>query len=453
VFASTLSDTTPATLAEALRQRGVPGVSLLESGLALGGLGQRSFLAARPLAVAVAPPGEPLALREGPRSWGRDLARDPLRAAAQILERARPASVGQGFSGGGVLTLSYDLGRRYEEIEVATPSEVDPPPDLHLAIYGRVLEFDHSTGQQRWLGAGPGLNPEDVEHAVSHEEPLRAAASVELGEQSLDRARYREAVEEARGRIRRGDFFEVNLSRRHRLPRRDPDCVARALRRLAPAAYMADLDLPHGRRLLSASPERFLFLDAGGHVNSWPIKGTRPRGSNPEQDAALASELMSSEKDAAELAMIVDLVRNDLGRVAKPGSVVVSEPRLLHSWPTVHHTAAVVEAELAEGRDWADLVRAAFPPGSVTGAPKVAAMQAIESLEPVRRGLYCGAFGWVGFDGSLDLAVAIRILDVTANLIDLHAGGAVLLDSCPAAEEEEARAKASALLRAVAEAR
>ena len=259
-------------------------------------------------------------------------------------------------------------------------------------------------------------------------------------------------MERARGLIRRGDLFEVNLSRRHRLPPADPARLAAALRARAPAAYMADIPLGEGRRLLSASPERFLRL-SGREVSSWPIKGTRPRGRTPAEDEELARELLASEKDAAELAMIVDLVRNDLGRVARPGSVEVRDPRRLQSWPAVHHTVALVAAELAEGRDWADLLRAAFPPGSVTGAPKVRALEVIEELEPVRRGLYCGAFGWVGFEGALDLAVAIRICDLTPTRTDVHAGGAVLLDSDPTGEEREARAKASPLLAACAAAR
>ncbi|MGE0707797.1 MAG: anthranilate synthase component I family protein [Planctomycetota bacterium] len=449
----------PALLAEELRRRGVPGVSLLLSGRSLDGLGARSFLAARPLAVAAADPGEPLRLRAGPAPWGRELDPCPLRAAAQLLARARPASPASGdFAGGAALTLSYDLGRRLERIAPDTPAEADPPPDLHLAVYGRVLCFDHLRGGHELRGAGPGLDEAEVEDALRAVALAESAApsaplEPEPGGESLDAASYRAAVEEARRLIRRGDLFEVNLSRRHRLPAADPARVASALRALAPAAYMADLDLGHdaagaGRRLLSASPERFLRLEADGRVSSWPIKGTRPRGATPAEDARLAAELLESEKDAAELAMIVDLVRNDLGRVARPGSVRVAAPRLLQSWPAVHHTVAVVEAELAAGRDWADLVRAAFPPGSVTGAPKVRAQEVIEALEPVRRGLYCGAFGWVGFDGALDLAVAIRILDLTRDRTDVHAGGAVLLDSDPDAEEREARTKARALLRA-----
>lgn len=467
----------PARVAAALRAGGAPVVGLLhsargtgEAGLpgapgALGALGRYSFVAARPLAVARAEAGGPLCLLEGPSEWGALLGpeEEPLAAAAALLKLAGagvPAS-DLPFAGGGLLTLSYDLGRRYEVVPDQAKSQ-DPPPDLHLAIYGRVLCFDHLTGTLQFAGQGEGISEAEALRALERAGQVGSSRQDEgsLGEQapgeasaeSLDTRAYQGIVAEAQARILRGDLFEVNLSRRHVLEGVDAERLAAALPRHAAAAYMADLDLGD-RRLLSASPERFLRLGADRRVESWPIKGTRPRFEDPEQDAQAASELLESPKDAAELAMITDLVRNDLGRVAVPGSVRVVAPRLLQSWPTVHHTLSVVAAELAPGREWDDLVRAAFPPGSVTGAPKVEAMQVIEALEPVRRGLYCGAFGWVGFDGALDLAVAIRIAEVTpAGRARIHAGGAVLLDSDPREEELEARTKARALLVAAGEA-
>lgn len=473
VLAEGLDRGAPARVAAALRARGVPGVGLLhsargtgEAGLPgapgrLGALGRYSFVAARPMAVARAEPGSDLVLVEGPPEWSPAPNQDPLAAAAALLQQAGrdvPSSA-LPFAGGGLLTLSYDLGRRYEEVPERALAE-DSPPDLHLAVYRRVVCFDHLEGTATLTGPGPGLKAEEVLAALAElsvtpsEKSPSDASDPELGSrsESLDASAYRAAVAEAQERILRGDLFEVNLSRRHVLEGVDPERLAAALPRLAAAAYMADLDLGD-RRLLSASPERFLRLDAQGRIESWPIKGTRARYADPGQDAAAASELMESDKDAAELAMITDLVRNDLGRVARPGSVRVVAPRLLQSWPTVHHTLSVVAAELAPGRTWDELVRAAFPPGSVTGAPKVEAMQVIEALEPVRRGLYCGAFGWVGFDGALDLAVAIRIAEVKEGRARIHAGGAILLDSDPQEEELEARTKARALLKAAAEAR
>jgi para-aminobenzoate synthetase component 1 len=317
------------------------------------------------------------------------------------------------------------------------------------------LAFDHERGSVELLGSGPGLSEGDVAFALAgSDEPaeneLTAPAEPPQLPCTFDAAGYRRAVDEARTLIRQGALFEVNLSRRYTAPEVDPGATYRAMRALAPAPFMADLDLGAGRRLLSSSPERFLSLSADGHVSSWPIKGTRPRDRDPARDAEQREALLESSKEKAELAMIVDLVRSDLGRVAQPGSVRVTSPRRVQSWPTVHHTVAVVEADLDEGFDWADLVRGAFPPGSVTGAPKIRAMEVIDDLEPVRRGLYCGSFGYVGFDGAADLAVAIRIVHCDGERAHVHAGGAVLLKSDPDEEERETLAKARALLRGVA---
>lgn len=452
----------PGAVARALRAAGVPGVSLLHGGRDLDGLGRFSFVLARPRAVAIAEAGRPLELLHGPRRLrqpGWQLPRrwpgDPLQAARELLARLRPNEVARSapwpFAGGALLLLSYDLGRRWERLPERAAADARAP-DLWIAVHDGALGFDHHTGRVERLG--DGLGADEVQGAL---EAARCEGRDTVGRMdgpappcTFDAAGYRSAVQEARRLIRRGDLFEVNLSRRWTLPALDADRVAQALEALAPAPFMADLAIDGERRLLSASPERFLRLSAARRAESWPIKGTRPRGATPAEDRRLAAELLASEKEAAELAMIVDLVRNDLGRVARPGSVRVESARRLQSWPAVHHTVGVVAAELEPGRDWADLVRAAFPPGSVTGAPKVRAMEVIDELEPVRRGAYCGAFGYVGWDGSMDLAVAIRILWLERERAFAHAGGAVLLDSSPAAEERETRAKARALLEAAA---
>ncbi|MBX3467277.1 MAG: anthranilate synthase component I family protein [Planctomycetes bacterium] len=442
-------------MARALRQAGAPGVSVLESGLDQDDLGRSSFVCLRPLALARAAPGGDLEVVDGPRGLPRRLPGDPLAAARDLLRRLRPSGARRPpapfpFAGGALLALSYDLGRRYERLPGGPP--VEPGlPDLWVAVHDGALAFDHRGGRARWVGA-PGRGRDDALAALRAAAPLDlpAAPRPAAARPSLDTAAYRRAVRTARAWIRRGDLFEVNLSRRWEAPPVDPDRCLAALRALSPAPFMADLELAPGVRLLSASPERFLSLDARGRATSWPIKGTRRRGLTPAEDRALLADLLASDKERAELAMIVDLVRNDLGRVARPGSVRVVDARRAQSWPQVHHTVAVVEGHLDQGRDWADLVSAAFPPGSVTGAPKVRAMEVIDALEPVRRGPYCGAFGWVGWDGALDLAVAIRIVVATPTRTLVHAGGAVLLGSDPAAEEREGRLKARAGLRAVA---
>lgn len=446
-------------MAQALRRAGVPGVSLLESGLDLDDLGRFSFVCLRPRAVARAAPGGDLRLVHGPRGLPRRWAGDPLQAARALLYHLRPPRSPAPpapfpFAGGALLALSYDLGRRYERLGAGPPVEPDLP-DLIVTVHEGALAFDHRRQVARWLGPD-GPTRRDALRALGRARaaqrpgpppipPLARRTSLPV---SLDPASFRRAVSAARAWIRRGDLFEVNLTRRWEAPPVDPARCLAALRALSPAPFMADLELGPGVRLLSASPERFVSLDRRGVARSWPIKGTRPRGKTERQDRAHLADLLGSAKEQAELAMIVDLVRNDLGRVAAPGSVRVVDARRVQSWPQVHHTVGVVEARLGPGRDWVDLVRAAFPPGSVTGAPKVRAMQVIDALEPARRGPYCGAFGWVGWDGALDLAVAIRICVATPARTWVHAGGAVLLDSDAAAEEREGRLKARAGLRA-----
>ncbi len=197
--------------------------------------------------------------------------------------------------------------------------------------------------------------------------------------------------------------------------------------------------------MISASPERFLRLHPDGRIETRPIKGTRRRSSARTEDAALAEELLASAKDRAENLMIVDLLRNDLSRVARTGSVRVPQLCGLESFAAVHHLVSSIEAELREGLGPVDLLRVSFPGGSVTGAPKIRAMEIIRELEPARRGPYCGAVAWIGFDGAMDSSIVIRTLVVDGRTVILQAGGGIVADSVPAAEYEETMDKARAL--------
>ncbi len=203
------------------------------------------------------------------------------------------------------------------------------------------------------------------------------------------------------------------------------------------------------RAILSASPEPFLALDAAGLVRADPVKGTRPRGRTEAEDRALAAELLASEKDRAENTMIVDVLRNDLGRVCAPGSVRVPRLRRLERTPSVQHLVSTVAGRLAPGRDAFDLLAAAFPGGSITGAPKIRAMELIESLEPVRRGPYCGAALWVDAGGAMGSSILIRTLVADGRRLTLHVGGGITWRSDPLAEWEETRTKARGPLRAI----
>jgi para-aminobenzoate synthetase component 1 len=229
----------------------------------------------------------------------------------------------------------------------------------------------------------------------------------------------------------------------------DPMHLYTALRRESPAPFAAYFELPDGA-ILSSSPERFLRLGADRWVESRPIKGTRPRGGTAEEDSRLADELERSEKDRAENLMIVDLVRNDLGRVCEIGSIGVPELMVVEPYAAVFQLVSTVIGRLRDDRDAFDLIRATFPPGSMTGAPKIAAMRLIDRLEPVRRGVYSGAIGYLDLRGGLDLSVVIRTLVVEKGRAHFHVGGAIVADSTAAAEHAEALDKARAMLAALA---
>jgi para-aminobenzoate synthetase component 1 len=256
---------------------------------------------------------------------------------------------------------------------------------------------------------------------------------------------YQAAVARVRRHVLAGDLFQANLSQRFdATTAADPvELFARLVAR-QPTPHSTCLVLPGGRAVLSASPERFLRVE-GRVATTEPMKGTRPRGRTPAEDRALRGDLLASAKDQAELAMIVDLSRNDLARVSTPGTVRVRSARRLIPFAGVHQAIAVVESRLAPGKDRVDLLAAAFPPGSVTGAPKVRAMEVIDALEGEGRGPYCGALGWFDVGGDMDLAVAIRTLLLSGTRASYRVGGGVTLRSDPVEEWRETLTKGAAL--------
>jgi para-aminobenzoate synthetase component 1 len=269
---------------------------------------------------------------------------------------------------------------------------------------------------------------------------------------NFDAVGYREAFGQVQAYLRAGDCYQVNLAQRFEVAAEgDPWAAFRRLRTINPAPFAAYLHVPEVQ-VLSVSPERFLQVDAAGRVETRPIKGTRPRGREPEADRGLAESLVSSPKDRAENVMIVDLLRNDLGRVCRAGSVRVPELFAIESFPTVHHLVSTVSGELDEGRHALDLLRACFPGGSITGAPKIRAMEIIEELEPHRRGIYCGSIGYVGFDGAMDTNIAIRTLVHSQGRARFWAGGGIVIDSEADAEYQETFDKAAAMLALLREA-
>jgi para-aminobenzoate synthetase component I len=444
----------PMDLAE--RFRDLPGLVLLES--ARPGRNARwTYLTADPVAVIEAP-------SEGP---------DPFANARRLLARlstdVATASEGPPFLGGLTGFLGYDLGRRFERIPSTAAADQELPV-LRLALHDWVIAWDRRDGPV-WLG-GRAVD-ERIEHlddrlaAVrervlgrgvppAREGPGRAETPRLELRSGLDRAAYLAGVERIRGWIADGEIYQANLTRRLATPfRGDPWPLYRRLRTGDPSLFAAFVDLGRSpltgapRAIVSASPEPFISVSNDGRVATNPIKGTRPRGRDREDDRRLACELLASEKDRAENVMIVDVLRNDIGRVCLPGTVRVPRLCRLERTAAVQHLVSTVVGRLAPGRDAFDVLAASFPGGSITGAPKVRAMELIERLEPVRRGPYTGIAGWLGPDGAMATSILIRTFVADGERLSLHVGGGITWRSDPAAEWDETVAKARGPLSAL----
>jgi len=428
---------------------------LLDGGRDFEGQGRYSFAGCNPFATLRSKNGTiSLHAAHAERTWQGD----PFHAVRALLEpygRDRTEAPVP-FCGGAVGYLSYDLCHHVERLPRTTIDDLQFP-DLALGLYDTTIAWDNQEGKA-WVCAldVPGRPPAQ-EGAEALRELVCApckAPTEPAGpcggdtRSNFTREDYVAAVARAREYIAAGDIFQVNLSQRFsaRLDVHPWQLYLRS-RRINPAPFAAYLGFADGV-VASASPERFLRVN-GRQVETRPIKGTRPRGTTPEADARLAEELLASEKDRAELVMIVDLERNDLGRVCSYGTVRVPELLRLESYATVHHLVSTVVGRLHEGRDVMDLLRATFPGGSITGAPKVRSMEIIDELEPTQRGVYTGSIGWIGFDGDLDLNIVIRTFLMKDGGAHWQVGGGIVADSDPEAEYEETLTKGVALRRAV----
>jgi para-aminobenzoate synthetase component 1 len=447
-------------IAEAFRD--LPGLCLLES--ARPGRNARwTYLTADPVAVLESPAAGP----------------DPFAVARRLVGRLDrtvivPADA-PAFLGGLLGFIGYDLAAVFERLPSIAPADQDLPL-LRLALHDWVVAWDRRTGHA-WLG-GRALDGDgrrlarrlDDVHARLTAWPRRPDGSAPIDDgplaaeptrtltfrSSMARPGYLARVQRVRDHIARGDLYQANLTRRLEAPfDGDPWDVYRRLRTGDPSLFSAFVDLGPSqlsgrpRALLSASPEPFLSVDGRGHVSTDPIKGTRPRGRDGAEDRALARELLASAKDRAENVMIVDVLRNDLGRVCRPGTVRVPRLCRLERTASVQHLVSTVTGELAEGRDAFDLLAASFPGGSVTGAPKIRAMQILEGLEPVRRGPYTGALGWIGPDGAMQTSILIRTVVADGRRLTLHVGGGITWKSDPGAEWDETVVKARGPLGAI----
>lgn len=334
---------------------------------------------------------------------------------------------GPPFKGGWLGYFGYDLGRCFENLPSIAFDDLHWPV-FALTWHEQVLAHDAQSGRNYMCTA-----------KAPAQLLQRSKFEARRAESSPARIDYQRAVGKALEYIAAGDVFQVNLAQRFELPmRRTAAEVYRDLRRRFPAGFGALLDYGH-HSLISNSPELFLKVDADRKVTTRPIKGTRPFREGMQK------ELLESEKDQAELNMIVDLERNDLGRVCEIGSVKVINPREIETHPTVYHGVATIEGQLRKDVGLVELLRATFPGGSVTGAPKIRAMQIIDELEPVRRGPYCGAIGYISADGQMQFNIAIRTIVVDGDKACVSVGGGIVADSNPADEYQETLVKAQAM--------
>jgi len=443
--------TDPYLVLQSLREHKHP--FLLESRLLNYGIGRYSFLGADPFLILSAKGN--MITQEG-RGIIRTERGCPLQALDGLLQKyAHPTDSPLPFGGGAVGYLGYELKKHIEVLPESTTDDLEFP-DLWFGFYEGALVFDHVENEvfaaaydihgnsekvleklSRWYAeANSTTKPQTNEDRKTQTEAIC----------TLDESAYVKAVQKTLDYIGSGDIYQANISTRFSTKLSDPPLETYGrLRELNKAPFAAYLDIGE-RQVLSSSPERFLKI-SGDRLEMRPIKGTAPRGTTPEEDVANRDKLLASTKDQAELLMIVDLIRNDLGRVSKTGSVKVKGIFDLETYTTVHHLTSTVEGIRKENTSIKDILKATFPGGSITGAPKVRSMEVIDELEPTHRGVYTGAIGYFGFDGQADLNIAIRTIVTHKGNAHFQVGSGIVADSSPEAEHRESLTKGKALLQ------
>jgi para-aminobenzoate synthetase component 1 len=373
---------------------------------------------------------------------------DPFELVKQQLANHDYEATGLPFNGGAIGYFSYDLARRLEKLPVLA-EDAEHIPEMAVGIYDWAVVVDHQQqtshlvaqhcDESTWQTLLNQFSKLPTEQVKSEFKVLGLITA------NMDRQDYRHAFNKIKQYLKEGDCYQVNLAQRFVAPcAGDPWIAYQALRRLNAAPFSCYLNIP-GVQVLSSSPERFLKL-TNGVVETKPIKGTRPRGLNEAEDRQQLEDLQNSQKDRAENLMIVDLLRNDISKTCKKGSVKVPVLFDVESYATVHHLVSTVTGQLTDDKQALDLLKSCFPGGSITGAPKIRSMEIIEELEPHRRGVYCGAIGYIGFDGNMDTNIAIRTLVHSAGAIRFWAGGGIVNDSVVEEEYQECFDKAAAML-------
>ncbi|WP_442113405.1 aminodeoxychorismate synthase component I [Pseudomonas sp. NUPR-001] len=427
----------PAAYFERIRQ--APGAVLLDSARPSAERGRFDLLSAWPLHTLT-----PQASEAGTAFLQR------LRSSlAQLGPAQLPDGIELPFAGGLIGYLSYDFGRRLEQLPTLAANDLGLA-DASLGLYAWALISDHQLKRSQLL-FHPSLADAERQRLINLFDSPATASNTHFSllapmQGDISREEYRQAFDKVQAYIHAGDCYQINLTQRFRAPcEGDPWHAYQAVRQACPTPFSGFQALADGSCLLSFSPERFIQV-SNGRVETRPIKGTRPRSADAEQDARNGAELLASRKDRAENLMIVDLLRNDLGRTCEIGSVKVPELFSLESYPNVHHLVSSVTGQLAADKDALDLIAGSFPGGSITGAPKIRAMQIIDELEPSRRALYCGSLLYIDVRGEMDSSIAIRSLLVKDGQVCCWGGGAVVADSDWQAEYEESITKVKVLL-------
>ncbi len=436
----------------------------LDSGMEPKKLGRYSFIGSDPFLVLKSRGREITLLRGSKKEVRRD---NPFDVAGELLSTYAldgcPADIP--FAGGAVGYFSYDLCHFIERLPTTAVDDLQLP-ECYLAFYGSAVAVDHLNGKTYLVATG-FPEPEEAKRISRAKEALAYLRRILSGARRTDEEpaldyidegtvlkanftheEYLKAVATAREYICAGDIFQVNLSQRFEADLNvSPYELYQRLRRINPAPFASYLNFEEVS-IVSASPERFLEV-SGDWVETRPIKGTRPRGKTGVEDRVMAQELLASVKDRAENIMIVDLERNDIGRVCRYGTVRVTELAILETFPTVFHLTSTVVGRLRPDKGRVDLLKATFPGGSITGAPKVRAMEIIDELEPTRRSVYTGSIGYLSFAGGMDLNIVIRTIIVKDGKAYFQVGGGIVFDSEPEAEYQETLDKGRALVQAL----
>ena len=419
--------------------RHAPGAVLLDSGRPTADRGRYDLLSAWPEAELTLQPDES----------GRDFLQRLRNSLQQLGNAALPDAYELPFAGGLIGYLSYDFGRQLEQLPAHALDDLHLP-DARLGLYAWALITDHQAATSQ-LVFHPSLEPAQRDRLIqlfSQPAPqLNRAFSLKQPMQpDISASQYQQALSKIHDYIQAGDCYQVNYTQRFSAQCEGDAWTAYCALRLAcPTPFSGFMSLPADNAILSLSPERFVRV-SHNQVETRPIKGTRPRGRNSTEDAANAAELLASPKDRAENLMIVDLLRNDLGRTCRTGSVRVPQLFTLESYPNVHHLVSSVVGELADGKDALDLIGDSFPGGSITGAPKIRAMQIIDELEPTRRSIYCGSLLYLDVRGEMDSSIAIRSLLVKDGSVSCWGGGGIVADSDWQDEYQESITKVKVLL-------